>query len=114
MSQTQSELLNLHTNTESQNTNSQQSNSQLIEIERVTNTPFDIVTTDQGTFVSVGKFRLTELKETKQECREMIHNKDWDVIIGLIHAFILTADQIVLDEKTTLTLKDYQQQNNVD
>lgn len=73
------ELLNTQTSAEVQD--SKQS-SQLIERETLDGTPFEIVTTEEGTFVALGSYRLTEFM-SKEDAKEKILNKPWDLIISV-------------------------------
>ena len=73
------ELLNTQTSAEVQD--SKQS-SQLIEREKFDDNPFELVTTEEGTFIALGSYRLTEFM-SKEEAREKILTKSWDLIISL-------------------------------
>lgn len=82
---TQRELLELQNTTEKPNTNNQQS-SQLVEIEIYEGTAFHIVgNQEQDYFVALGKYRITK-SQSKEECRRMINEKDYEIILGLIEA----------------------------
>lgn len=86
MTQTNSELLNLHTTTESKNTHKQQSNSELIHTEDVGS--FKIVGNEErGYFVSLGKYRLTEARTTIEECKKLIETKDWELLLALMGVY---------------------------
>lgn len=98
MKQTQEELLNLHTNTDQKNTDNKPSNSELIETEEVTGTPLKIVGNDEyGYFAAIGHFKLSTPVKSKQQVREAIHNKDWEIIIGLMGACISTQETGTLE-----------------
>lgn len=87
MTQTQSELLSLHTTTDSTNTDKPNSNSELVYKERVEKTAFDIVgNEDNGYFIALGSYRLISPQKTIEKCRIMIQTKDWELILGLIGA----------------------------
>ena len=73
------ELLNTQTSAEVQD--SKQS-SQLIEREKFDDNPFELVTTEEGTFIALGSYRLTEFM-SKEEAREKILTKSWDLIISV-------------------------------
>lgn len=111
MQLTQAELLKLQNTTEETNTSREPSNTQLIHRERVEGTGFDIITIEENkSFVALGKYRLTT-ERTAEECREMINNKDWEIILGLIGAALsatesdITATQKELEKKLT-TIKE--------
>lgn len=44
---------------------------------------FDIVTTEQGSFVALGQYRLTDFA-TKEKAIEQVKNRDYDLILSLI------------------------------
>lgn len=73
------ELLNTQTSAEQQDSNQ---SSQLIERETLDGTPFEIVTTEEGTFVALGSYRLTEFM-SKEDAKEKIQKKHWDLIISV-------------------------------
>lgn len=73
------ELLNTQTSAEVQDSNQ---SSQLIERETLDGTPFEIVTTEEGTFVALGSYRLTEFM-SKEDAKEKIQKKHWDLIISV-------------------------------
>jgi len=73
------ELLNTQTSAEVQD--SKQS-SQLIEREKFDDNPFELVTTEEGTFIALGSYRLTEFMNI-EEAKEKILNKPWDLIISV-------------------------------
>jgi hypothetical protein len=65
-----------------------------VENNRYEGTGFSIVgNEDKGYFVALGKYRLTEAK-TKIQCKQMIENRDYELILGMIGA----AQQINLEE----------------
>ena len=52
-------------------------------IEREVCEIFDIVTTEQGSFVALGQNRLTVFA-TKEKAIEQVKNRDYDLILSLI------------------------------
>lgn len=84
--ETVKELLRLQTSGENQNTSNNEP-SELVKKQLVEGTGFEIVTVEnKGSFIVLGKYRLTDIYETEEECREMIKNKDWELILGLMGA----------------------------
>lgn len=84
--ETAKELLKLQTGGELMNTDNQNS-TELIKTHQVENTGFCIIEVqDKGCFVTLGMYRLTEYKETIEECLRMIEEKDWELILGLMGA----------------------------
>ena len=71
--------MNTQTSAEVQDSNQ---SSQLIERETLDGTPFEIVTTEEGTFVALGSYRLTEFM-SKEDAKEKIQKKHWDLIISV-------------------------------
>lgn len=55
----------------------------MIEREHIDNTPFTIVTIEQGTFIAIGSRRITNYT-TKEECMNMIECQTWDLITSTI------------------------------
>lgn len=73
-------------------TNMTISNEELIRRHSVLNTPFTIITTDEGSFITMGRYRLTEAKSF-EECMEDIDNKDWNLLTSVISIIHETLNQ---------------------
>lgn len=105
------ELLELQNNTETPKTENKP--SQLIEKIRYEGTAFDIVgNTEDGYFVALGNFRITKTQE-KNECRRMIDQKDYELILGLIGACIQAdkneaREAEITDKKARRAIEDAQ------
>ena len=78
MKQENTELLNIQTSAEKADSKNY---SELISREKFLE-PFELVTTEEGTFVALGSYRLTEFM-SKEEAGEKILTKSWDLIISL-------------------------------
>lgn len=64
-------------------------NEQLIETEIIKDTPFLLVTMkDQGSFISLGQARLTEVYDTKDEAIQKININDWYFLLSVIYGMI--------------------------
>lgn len=50
-------------------------------------TPFEIVTTDEGSFVTLGAYRLTEVL-TYDECLELLETRDYGFLFNWILCLI--------------------------
>lgn len=101
MTQTQSELLKLQTTTEDTTDTKQQSNSQIKETEPVENTPFTMITIlDQGSFVALGNYRVSDY-QTKSDCLDQIHGKEWHLLINVIQSMITMIDKEPNYKQTT-------------
>jgi len=60
---------------------------ELIKKEPVIGTPFELVTTDEGTFVALGHYRLSESMTEDEACR-LIVEKDWNFLLSVINVFV--------------------------
>ena len=60
--------------------------SELVKIKNVEGTPFTIVTVESTNkkFVAMGQARMSEYKDTMEECEEMINNKSWELIMAMV------------------------------
>jgi hypothetical protein len=67
--------------------NENYSKEQLVKVEQVEGTPFEIVEINDESggffFIAIGQHRLSEKKQTSYECKEMIESKNWDLIGSL-------------------------------
>lgn len=79
---------NAQSNTNVQEENSlhsgKEENTQIINRKEVENTPFVIVTTDQGSIAVMGSYRLTEWKKTEEEAENEIIAITWNNIIKVM------------------------------
>lgn len=74
-------------NTES-NAQENGNNSQLITRNEIKGTPFDIITTEEGSFLAIGHYRLSEIIIDIKELLRRVEEKDWHTMINLITATI--------------------------
>lgn len=93
MKQTQSELLNYTTTSNTTDSNNSPSTSQIIKREPIPNTGFELISTEQGHFIALGQFRLTQQYQTRETALETVEKHDWELIIGLIGACIQAQQQ---------------------
>jgi hypothetical protein len=82
-------------------------NTQIIERTEIEKTPFVLVTLEQGNFIALGNYRVSELYATKEEALEYINTITWDnlfnVVISLFeHLKNINVSEIT--EKTTYKL----------
>lgn len=64
-------------------------NRQLILKREIKGTPFTLTgNEDQGYFLTLGNYRLTEAKETPEEATEEIESNTWNIISRLVAAYI--------------------------
>lgn len=87
------ELLNIQSNAEE--TDKQSSTSELVKRIDIEETPFQAVKlVDKGWFIALGQYRLTDYKETEEECRLMAKEKHWELLLSVISVIVETADTI--------------------
>jgi len=70
-----------------QNNTPQLTSYEIIKRDRIEGTPFEIVTTEQGSFGAFGKYRLTEFMEFDQ-VQDRILCKDWEILFSVMIALI--------------------------
>lgn len=64
-------------------------NYNLATNEPIDGTPFRLIgTKENGYFIVLGKYRITEIKETEGEALELLITNNWDIIAALILIFI--------------------------
>lgn len=87
------------------NANEKQNNSQLISHEELENTPFTITTDEEGSYLRLGNYRLTERLKTHDQVIDFLYENQWNTIVNLICAIIDTHDKIKQNEheRTTTT-----------
>lgn len=79
----QQELLNTQNNVE-ESLPSQQS-SEMAEMDVIEGTPFTVVGNEErGYFIAIGKFRISEVKPTREEAECLLSTDRWNVIVNLI------------------------------
>lgn len=76
-----SDLLQSQTNAQEQE-NSSPSVTKIIERDPIEDTPFVIVTIEQGSFIALGNRRITEYMP-KDECKRLIKDRNWELITNL-------------------------------
>lgn len=64
------------------------------KVNHILGTPFMIVTFEEGSFVAMGKYRLTEFQPTEEDARNLIPDfqEGWDFLLNVISA-IVSAEQ---------------------
>jgi len=75
---------------------------QLVEYEQVPNTPFTIVKQNDKWFVTMGKYRLSEQLETKQEALEESQNESWFRMMQIMRIMI---EQYEVEKETLALIK---------
>lgn len=94
----QEDILNSQNSTEE--THNQ--NSTLNEREKIEDTPFWVVKQEEKWFITLGEYRVSQIKESKDEALKTLEENKWDLVIHMV---------IIISEK--LKEEDYRK-NNVD
>jgi hypothetical protein len=75
-------------------------NNQIIERNEIENTPFVMVTLEQGSFVALGNYRVSEVYETKEEAENYIKTITWDNLFNVIISLFEHLKNINVSELT--------------
>jgi hypothetical protein len=70
-------------------------NEELVKRHEIEETPFTIVETDGYFFATIGQYRITEPKDTLEECRDEVTKFTWNNITNLI----ITITEILKNQK---------------
>lgn len=77
--------------------NSGQKGTQLVETLMVEDTPFTILKWDEKYYLCLGKYRLTEALDSKEQAMEEVNNASWFRMLQIIHAVVheeIKADKL--------------------
>lgn len=66
---------------------------ELIKVDNITGTPFTTVTTDDGTFVAMGKYRLTDVYEHKEDAILQASTNNWEFILSVMYAVLINNEK---------------------
>ena len=66
------------------NSESNSNNEELIKRHEIPNSPFVVITTDEGSFGTLGKYRITEIHQNKHDAIEDTQKMTWNRIIQII------------------------------
>lgn len=78
-----SDLLQSQTNVEEKENNS--TSSELIIREKIEGTPFTLIKLEStGWFLTLGKYRMSEPVDNKEELIQKVIDKDWNLILDTI------------------------------
>lgn len=75
----------------------QQKGTQIIEREEMAGTPFTLVTTEGKTFLTMGKYQISEPME-KEEIGQYMMENEWNIIttiIGIISQHVVDRTEIM-------------------
>lgn len=87
--------------TDADSTDNLQSN--LIDQEPIANTPFTVITTENGNFCAMGLYRVTEVYPTKNEAIEAATALTWNNLV--------TVMMIIAEKMKNTSINEIQQQN---
>lgn len=73
---------------EETSTNKKELNSTITNQEEIPGSPFTLVKVDKMYFLALGKYRLTNLTENKEELIELVKQKHWDILLATISAIL--------------------------
>lgn len=72
--------------------NKENSSEELIQREKIEDTPFTLITMDGVSFLTLGKFRMSEELEATEENKQIlinkVKNKDWTLILDTVAALV--------------------------
>lgn len=74
----------------------------LQEVKRIEGTPFDIVRREEGYFLTMGSYRLTNPMETEEEIYKYMDGEKWNLImqmIVIVHKKSKEISEIIVEEK---------------
>lgn len=83
---------------------SQPSNSEILEILPIKDSPFSAVRVDTKFFLALGRYRLTQLLESFEDCEAEASNASWHRLLQVI--------EIVLEERLDQENKKRIRENN--
>lgn len=53
----------------------------IIEREQIPDSPFTLITIDEGSFIAMSKYRITDYYKTKEEALEQVNVANWDFLV---------------------------------
>lgn len=65
-----------------------ESNTEMIERIEIKDTPFTAVRVENQWFLSMGKYRITEPTEDKEECMKEAENTTWNRIMQVVQIMV--------------------------
>ena len=99
MSQNQLDISN--TQSLEENAQNKEKSSELLEMDKVENTPFHVVgSNDQGFFIALGKYRISTVQPTKESAIEWVSKNMWTVVLILVDTLILLNKDDKINEHT--------------
>ena len=65
----------------------------------IPNTPFKLVTLEQGHFIAYGNNRLSDIVETEKDAMKIIEEKSWDFIGTFVISVVTSFDNLKNSQK---------------
>lgn len=90
----------MNTQNSAEETHKQDYPSELIDRRQLDNTPFIMVNTVHGWFVTLGDYRITEPYQTELEAIEHLEKRMWYVVLQMIGCALDRFDEKAWHEKT--------------
>ena len=66
----------------------------IVEVEKIGDTPFVLVKVEDGFFVGIGKYRLSDFYKDRAEAEYLVHSKDWGLMMSLMSVIFETAGNV--------------------
>lgn len=102
---------------QSTNITTMKNNKELVKRTTVEETPFTIITIEnEGSFISMGKYRMSKVMENEEECKKYVHEKPWEFIMAIMHVMAeeaITQWEIKIEQiKNNITNEKHTEPNN--
>lgn len=75
-------------------TDKQNSSKALVKREDIENTPFTAIKDELGWFLVVGRYRVTEHSESKEELMSRVKGVDWELIGRVVGVIMETYKEV--------------------
>ncbi len=85
----------------SEETDSSKSTS-LIERESIPGTPFELITLQEGSMIVWGKFKISKMVDTKEECLELLRTELWNIIAVYVYSLVDKKAEIELHKRNKI------------
>lgn len=76
--------------------NAEQTNEELTKVEEIKDSVFSCVEIDGKYFLALGKYRLSELTEVKQEVYDSVNDTSWERLLSVMH---IVAKEAIKEQK---------------
>lgn len=82
----------------------------IVDHEKVGSSPFMIVTyitenNKKRSFLTLGNHRISDLVENAQELRDMVDNKEWEILVSLVTLVVeRVIEQVKIEDRKAMAL----------